>query len=125
MGLLQIFHADQNDVRRSHVKNLVEIAIADGQLDPEEWNLLITIATTLGIPTKQIKEIKDHPEKVKFIPPKSHEERIQQIKDLVAIMTVDGRINEKELELSRKIALRLDILPKLVNDLINPAKLVQ
>jgi uncharacterized tellurite resistance protein B-like protein len=118
MDLLKIFKTDENGIRRSHVKNLICIAMADGHLDGEEWDLVVSIAKVLGVTSKEIEDIKANPEAVSFVPPKKYEDKVEQIHDLVAIMTIDGEVNSKELDLCKKISLRLDILPQMVDDII-------
>lgn len=118
MDLLKIFKLDKDGVRRSHVKNLLSVALADGQLDPDEWDLLVTISKVMGISEEEIHNIKEKPEQVPFIPPKKYEDKVQQIHDLVAVMTVDSYISPRELALCKKISLKLDILPNIVDDII-------
>ena len=118
MDLLKIFKLDKDGVRRSHVKNLLSVAVADGQLDPDEWDLLVTISKVMGISEEEIHNIKEKPEQVPFIPPKKYEDKVQQIHDLVAVMTVDSYISPRELALCKKISLKLDILPNIVDDII-------
>lgn len=117
MDLLKIFKTDSAGIRRSHVKNLITVAMADGALDAEEWDLLVAIAKALGATDSEIQTIREHPDRVNFIPPKKYDDKIQQVTDLVAVMTVDGHINPRELELCRKISLKLDILPRIVDDI--------
>jgi uncharacterized tellurite resistance protein B-like protein len=119
MDLLKIFKADKLGVRRSHVKNLLAVALADGRLDLDEWEMLVTISKVMGFSEDEILEIKKNPAGIKFLPPRKYDDKVQQIHDLVAIMTVDGHISEKELQLCKKISLRLDILPNLVDDIIH------
>jgi hypothetical protein len=118
MDLLKIFKTDHEGIRRSHVKNLLSVAMADGHLDVEEWELLVAIAKVFGLSEEEILNIKEHPETVKFIPPRKYEDKVQQIQDLVAVMTIDDNINKRELDLCKKISLKLDILPQLVDDII-------
>ena len=119
MDLIRIFITDKEGIRRSHVKNLVTIAMADGRLDQEEWDLLMRIARHLGMEEEEIKNIKNGFEKTDFVPPKKYEDKVQQVRDLVAIMMIDGEINEKELELCKKAAVRLKIPPELVDEMIS------
>jgi uncharacterized tellurite resistance protein B-like protein len=118
MDLMKIFKSDKDGIRRSHVKNLVTVAMADGQVDKEEWSLLVGIATHLGMSESEITGIRNNPEAVSFVPPKKYEERVQQLRDLVSIMTIDSMINLRELDLCRKISLRLDILPQMVDEIL-------
>jgi uncharacterized tellurite resistance protein B-like protein len=118
MDILKIFKTDHDGIRKSHMKNLICVAMADGKVGTEEWDLLLAISATLGITEEEVEEIKKNPQEVKFVAPKKYEEKVEQIHDLVAIMTVDGHINQKELDLCKKISLRLDILPQMVDDIL-------
>ncbi|MBL3656908.1 TerB family tellurite resistance protein [Fulvivirga sediminis] len=117
MNLLNIFGSG-DEKRRSHVKNLITVAMADGHLAKEEWDLLVIIARKLGMNNEDIQSIKDNPEDVKFTPPKKYDEKIQQVEDLVSVMMIDGDVDKNEMELCKKLALKLDLLPRVINDLI-------
>jgi uncharacterized tellurite resistance protein B-like protein len=119
MALLNIFKTNLTGIRKSHVKNLITIAMADGELDSDEWDLLVAIAKTLGATDNEIKTIQARPETIRFIPPKKYDEKVQQVSDLVAVMTVDGHINPREIELCKKLSLKLDILPRIVDDIVS------
>lgn len=118
MDILKIFKSDKEGIRRSHVKNLVSVAMADGRLDIDEWKLLMTIAKRLGMEEEEIKFIRSNPDQISFVPPRKYEEKVQQIRDLVSVMTIDHIINQKELELCKKISLKLDILPQMVDEIL-------
>jgi uncharacterized tellurite resistance protein B-like protein len=118
MDLTRIFKSDKEGIRRSHVKNLVAVALADGQLMDAEWQLLVRIGVQLGISEAETMRIKNNPDSVMFIAPKTHEERVQQIEDLVSIISIDRDINPLEVELCKKISLRLDVLPQIVDSII-------
>jgi uncharacterized tellurite resistance protein B-like protein len=118
MDLSKIFKSDKDGIRRSHVKNLVTVALADGQLSSDEWELLVSIADRLGITEAETNTIKNNPEAVSFVPPKKYEEKVQQIEDLVSVMTIDREINENEVTLCKKISLKLDVLPQIVDNII-------
>ena len=118
MDILKIFKSDKEGIRRSHVKNLLTVAMADGRLDIDEWKLLMAIAKRLGMSEEEIKFIRSNPDQVTFMPPKKYDEKVQQIRDLVAVMTIDHIINQKELELCKKISLKLDILPQMVDEIL-------
>lgn len=113
-----IFKSDREGLRRSHVKNLIEVALADGHLATEEWNMMVYLAEKFNISEHQIKDIKDNPDSVKFVIPKSHEESVLQIEDLLMVMTVDHEISPTEVELIKKIAIKLNVLPQKVDELI-------
>lgn len=118
MDLLKIFSSDGSGVRRSHLKNLISVAMADGQMDDEEWQLLRAVAELMEISDEEVETIRNNPDKIHFMPPRKYEDKVQQIRDLVAIMAIDGHINHAELDLCKKISVRLDILPQLVDQIL-------
>ncbi len=113
----KIFKSDKEGIRRSHVKNLISVALADGNLSTEEWNLMVYLAEKFDMSESQILEIRDNPDSVSFVAPKTYEESALQIEDLVMVMAVDREINPTEVDLIKKIALKLNILPQMVDDL--------
>ena len=116
--LSNIFGPDKEGLRRSHIKNLISIALADGHLSEDEWELLVYLASRLGMEEEEINAIRENPEAVKFVMPKTHDQRVQQIEDLVLLMSIDHDINPNEVELCKKISLKLDVLPQIVDDII-------
>jgi uncharacterized tellurite resistance protein B-like protein len=116
--LSNIFGSDKEGLRRSHVKNLITIALADGHLSEDEWELLVYLASRLGMEEVEITAIRENPDAVTFVMPKTHEQRVQQIEDLVLLMSIDHDINSNEVELCKKISLKLDVLPQIVDDII-------
>ena len=118
MDLLGIFKSDDSGIRRSHLKNLLSVAMADGHMDDGEWELLKSLANLMEIPDAEVENIRKNPDDVHFVPPRKYDEKVQQIQDLVALMTIDGHINPTELALCKKISLRLDILPQLVDQIL-------
>lgn len=114
-----IFKSDRAGVRRSHVKNLIEVALADGHLATEEWNMMVYLAEKFEISEHQIKEIKDNPDTIEFVIPDTHEECLLQIEDLLMVMTVDHEINPVEVELIKKIAIKLNVLPQMVDEMVS------
>jgi hypothetical protein len=104
--------------KQSHIKNLIEVALSDGNIDEEEMVLLLNLAKSLDITQEEIYQIRINPGKVNFHPPYRARERFNQIYDLVCMMMVDGEINKNELKLCKDLALKLGYLPLIVDDFI-------
>lgn len=120
MGLFSMFGSDE-EKRKSHIKNLIAVAMADGHLADEEWALLSRVAERLKMSAEEIQNIRNNPSEVKFVAPRKYKEKLQQVNDLVALMMVDGDVSPREMELCKKIALKLDLLPRIVSDMIDSA----
>lgn len=84
---------------KSHMKNLIEMAMADGHFDDIEYELLKKIAKNNNIGLKQIEEIKQSLEKIPFELPLDESEKFTQFYDLVHMMVVDEYIDDQEMKL--------------------------
>jgi uncharacterized tellurite resistance protein B-like protein len=125
MGLRDLFNGYDKKKRRSHFKNLVAVARADGDVDRSEMDLIIGLAEKFHMSTEEVTRIIRNPEAVALVSPKTPEERIEHLYDLVTVMMVDRQIDEKELFLCKSLGVKLgcgeDAIDALVRDLIELA----
>lgn len=89
---------------KSHMKNLLEIAIVDSHFDDEEYQLLHRLAKKHGVSERELQKIQDNPDAVKFELPEDEGEKFEQFYELVHMMTVDDRIMDEEMGLCRVFA---------------------
>ena len=118
MGLFNAFYGNEDKKNKSYIKNLLEVAIADGILDDSELKLVISIASNFDISKEEVIEIKDNPSTIQFTPPSSYSAKVKLLEDLVKIMIADKQIDEKEVKICKDLALKLDIAPVIVDELI-------
>ena len=118
MGLFNVFQGNEDKKNKSYIKNLLELARADGKLDDSELELVISIAGNFDISKVEVLEIKDNPNSIQFTPPSSYSAKVKLLEDLVKIMIADKEIDEKEVKLCKDLALKLDIAPVIVDELI-------
>jgi uncharacterized tellurite resistance protein B-like protein len=118
MGLFSVFNSYENDKNKSHIKNLLEVAIADGRLDDSELKVIIKIAAKFDITEAEVHAIKEHHKDIQFAPPSSYSAKVNLLEDVVSIMTADMQIDEQEVKICKDLATRLDINPVLVDDLV-------
>jgi len=81
---------------KSHMKNLLEIALVDGHFDDTEMDLLKNIAKKHNISESQLKEIQSNMEGIEFEVPQDEDVKFSQLYDLVNMMTIDEYINQDE-----------------------------
>ena len=91
---------------KSHIKNLIEIATADGKYADEENELLGRIAARNGISKARLEEIRSRPGNIQFEIPKDDKERFRQMYELVHMMIVDRDIHPEEARLCELFATR-------------------
>jgi len=118
MGILEILDRNSFKKKQSHIKNLIEVALADGIVDNEESILLLDVAKRMNVTEQQVNEIKDNLDAISFVPPSGSKQRFNQVYDLVCMAMAHGRINPKGLELCKVLALKLGYMPLIVDDFI-------
>jgi uncharacterized tellurite resistance protein B-like protein len=125
MGLLDLFNNYDKKKRRSHFKNLFAVARADGDIHRDEMDLVIRLAEKFHMSTKEVTRIIRNPDTVTMVRPKTPAERMELLYDLITVMLVDGRIDEKELFLCKSLGVKLgcgeESIDATVRDLIEQA----
>ena len=114
LGLLK--HRDAS--AKSHIKNLIEVAEADGHFAQVEKELLKSIAKRNGFSEKQISEIHKNLEEIKLEIPQDSKARFHRFYDLIHMMSIDNEIHDEELKLCSQLALRFGYHRDNVQDLI-------
>jgi uncharacterized tellurite resistance protein B-like protein len=114
LGLLK--HRDAS--AKSHIKNLIEVAEADGHFAQVEKELLKSIAKRNGFNEKQISEIHKNLEEIKLVIPEDSKSRFHRFYDLIHMMSIDNEIHDEELKLCSQLALRFGYHRDNVQDLI-------
>jgi uncharacterized tellurite resistance protein B-like protein len=115
--ILNLFKQGKGTVK-SHMKNLIEMAAADGNLIDVEFDLLKSIAKQNGISEGQLKDIRKNPSGVKFEVPKDETERFKQLYDLVQMMSIDNDVHPEEAKLCNLFAIRFGYQRAYVKDLV-------
>lgn len=100
------------------MKNLIEMAAADGNFDSVEYDLLKSIAKRNNISESQLKEIRQNPDRVVFEVPKDPTEKFYQLYDLVHMMSIDKSIHAEELKLSHIFAVKFGYKREYIKELI-------
>lgn len=104
MSIADVFENGERSQDKAHFRNLVMIAKADGIIDDAENNLLDEIGSKLGLTAEQIKDIEKHPENYSIQPPSDRVERFEQIVELIQMVQIDGKVDDREMKVLEKIA---------------------
>ena len=116
-----MFKANKKNVscpKRSHIKNLIALAQADGHFAEIEEHLLIEIAHRIGMSNEEIIDIRDGIDTIEFVIPDKYEERIEQFQDLLSLVSVDGHIDETEVEMCKSLAEKFEIPLDIVDKML-------
>lgn len=91
---------------KSHMRNLIEMAAADGNFEDVEYDLLKSIARRNNISESELKQIRKNPEGTYFEVPVDKQEKFHQLYDLVHMMSVDHAIHDEEMKLCNLFAVK-------------------
>lgn len=102
----------------SHIKNLLAIAAADGNVDDDEKKLIFNIAARAGLTPEELKSIFLNPDRIDLVLPIDENEKFNQLKELVYVMISDGEINPMENSLCNFFASKLGYNSNTIEDII-------
>jgi uncharacterized tellurite resistance protein B-like protein len=104
MSIEQLFETGERLQDRSHFRNMVLIAKADGVISEKEVTLLHKMGQKISLSEEQVKMIiKDH-KTIAIVPPYSREDRYEQIIELIQMMQIDGKVDDSEMDTLERVA---------------------
>lgn len=121
MSLINKFESGDDKQKKSHVKNLVKMASADGSVDDVEVEFLYKVAKKYGVDPEEVQYIIDNPDQYSFSPPATKEDRHAQLLNLTIMMMIDDVIDDNEMALLKKFAIGLGYPIMKVDKLIKVA----
>ena len=107
MSISDAFQGGEQTRNHSHLENLVEVALTDGQIVAEERELLEKFAKRLSISNDELDSIIKNIGKHAINPPTDREDRYRRFFRLIQMMLADGIIGEKQDKLIHRFAIGL------------------
>ena len=108
----------QEQQRLGQLKNLVMLAAADDRLTDSEMAVLLAVASRENITPDQFNEVIDNPESVTITLPEDEETKLAYLRDMVAMMMIDGELDEHELAICKIYAMALGYRGSIVDGMI-------
>lgn len=122
MGIFEKFKntIEPNELKRkkSHLKNLYSVAMADGKLTNEEFDFLLSVANKLYINPSVVQNVIHFPDDISFYIPPHDREKLDQIYDCVCMAVIDGEFNEREISMCKLVSVKLGFRPIVVDHII-------
>ena len=118
MYFWDIIKSNDSKAKLSNLKNLVVLAAADGRIAKEELAAIAEVMSRDGLTNSDLERCIKHPESVKFVAPKSDEQRLRYLHDMVILMLCDGDINKNEVALCKITALALGYKHEVIDALV-------
>lgn len=111
---------EPNELKRkkSHLKNLYTVAMADGKLTNEEFDFLLNVANKLYLNPSVVQNVIHFTDDISFFIPQHDREKLDQIYDCVCMAVIDGEFNEREISMCKLISVKLGFRPIVVDHII-------
>ena len=108
----------QDQQRLGQLKNLVLLASADGRFTDSEMAVLLAVASRENITPDDFNKVMDDPDSVNIVLPEDEETKLNYLRDMVALMMIDGELDEQEMTICKLYAIALGYNSKIVDGMI-------
>ena len=104
--------------RLGQLKNLVMLAMADGKLTDSELAVILAVASRENISPDDLTKVIENPDSVNINLPDDEDTKLAYLRDMVAMMMVDGELEEQELAICKIYAMALGYRSSIVDGMI-------
>lgn len=104
--------------RLGQLKNLVMLAAADGHVTDSELAVLVAVASRENITPEEFNRVIENPDSVTINLPDDEDTKLAYLRDMVAMMMVDGELDEQELAICKIYAMALGYRGSIVDGMI-------
>lgn len=127
MSILEQFDHQGKKQDKEHFMHLLQIALADGNIDEKESEMLHRYGKKMGFTDPEIDNLISSSSKSTYIPPYEYSKRFEQVYDFVKIILADDIIDENEIRFASFFASKSGFkeieIPKLLEHLIKGIKM--
>lgn len=118
MSFIDLFKTREERAKLSHLKNLIAVAAADGKFEKSEIAAIAMVMERRGLKPADLERCIKNPKGIKFVKPKSQEQSVEYLKDMVFLMMCDGDIDEREISVCKLTAIALGFRHEVINAMI-------
>ena len=110
---------NMNDNQRlGQLKNLVMLAAADDRITDSELAVLLAVASRENISPEDFSNVLENPDSVTIELPEDEDTKLAYLRDMVAMMMVDGELDEHEMAICKIYAMALGYRGSIVDGMI-------
>jgi len=104
--------------RLGQLKNLVMLAAADGHLTDSEMAVLLAVASRENLTPDEFNKVIDDPDSVHIALPEDEDTKLAYMRDMVAMMMIDGELDEQEMAICKLYAMALGYRGSIIDGMI-------
>ena len=115
---METMNDNKDQQRLGQLKNLVMLASADERITDSELAVLIAVASRENITPDEFNKVIEEPDSVNIVLPDDEETKLAYLRDMVAMMMVDGELDEQEMAICKIYAMALGYRGSIVDGMI-------
>ncbi len=104
--------------RLGQLKNLVMLASADEKMTDSELAILLAVASREKLTPEEFNKVIDDPDSVPITLPEDEDTKLEYLRDMVAMMMIDGELDEREMTICKLYAIALGYRSSIVDGMI-------
>jgi uncharacterized tellurite resistance protein B-like protein len=108
----------QEQQRLGQLKNLVMLASADERFTDSEMAVLLAVASRENITPEEFNRVMEDPDSVNIQLPEDEDTKLAYLRDMVAMMMIDGELDEHEMAICKLYAMALGYRGSIVDGMI-------
>ena len=116
--MMGFFEHQYLSYKKNHIKNLLALAKADGNMHPKEEALLYKIGKRYGLKDRQVKTLIDADEKFDMNVPDNHNDKMNLLYDLILMVYADEVVDKHEIEFCEEAVKQFGMKKQLVSWLL-------
>jgi hypothetical protein len=109
----------ESKLKKSHIKNLFSVALADGIMANVEFDYILEVADNMYVERAVVQNIYSNLNDVPFIVPLHEKQRLDQMFDLIQIALIDGDLDPREILTCKSIFIQFGYKPVIFEILLN------
>lgn len=110
---------ENNAVLSSHLINLYNLALIDHKLHEDELNFLYQLGERHGLDRTEVRDIINNSKNIPFSPPITISQKVEVLYNLVKMMLIDGKLDDREAYLSSQMAKEMGLKSQVVGEVVS------
>lgn len=119
MSIFDLIFNSKKKKGKLHLRNLMNMAMADGILDDSEYEFLKNVAFKYEISVEEVDKLKIEISKQSSYTFEKSLNNFEQIYDLVKMMMADNHIDKREMQMCKVFAKKIGFTPQYVDEVVD------
>ncbi len=118
--MIGFFEHQYLSYKKNHLKNLLALARADGDVHTKEQKMLFMIGKKYGLKDRQVKTLINSDEKFEVNVPDNHDDKMNVLYDVMLMVYADGVVQKSEVafceDMVKKFGMKKEVVGWLLNE---------